>query len=198
MNPTFDAFLRSWPFEPWLLASLLLTAGVYLRGWLALHRRDARRWPCSRPVAFGAGLSALFLALASPIEPFASLLAASPHAAACVADDGRAAAALAGRSAVPACCWGCRDRSAPTGSPRSFAGRCFVEPSRRLTHPVSAWLLFTAATWFWHLPPIYELALRSDGWHYLQHVCFLGTALVVLVSRRSGRIRAGRAGRPGC
>ena len=74
MNPTFDAFLRSWPFEPWFLASLLLTAGVYLRGWLALHRRDERRWPCSQPVAFGAGLSALFLALASPIEPFTSLL----------------------------------------------------------------------------------------------------------------------------
>ena len=41
-----------------------------------------------------------------------------------------------------------------------------------------AWLLFTAATWFWHFPPIYELALRSDGWHYLQHICFLGTALL--------------------
>ena len=41
-----------------------------------------------------------------------------------------------------------------------------------------AWLLFTAATWIWHLPPIYELALASDGWHYLQHVCFLGTALL--------------------
>ena len=74
MSPTFDAFLRSWPFEPWVLASLLLTAGVYLRGWLALHRRDARRWPRGQPVAFGAGLSALFLALASPIEPFTSLL----------------------------------------------------------------------------------------------------------------------------
>ena len=25
---------------------------------------------------------------------------------------------------------------------------------------------------------VYELALRSDGWHYLQHACFLGTALL--------------------
>ena len=23
MDPTFDAFLRSWPFEPWFLISLL-------------------------------------------------------------------------------------------------------------------------------------------------------------------------------
>src|SRR4051794_24694470 len=74
MSPTFDAFLRSWPSVPWVLGSLLLTAGVYLRGWLALRRRDERRWPRSRPVAFGAGLSAIFLALASPIEPFTALL----------------------------------------------------------------------------------------------------------------------------
>ena len=58
MNPMFDAFLRSWPLEPWVLASLSLTAGVYLRGWLSLHRRDPRRWPCSQPVAFAAGFCA--------------------------------------------------------------------------------------------------------------------------------------------
>ncbi len=52
MNPTFDAFLRSWPFEPWLLVSLLLAAGIYLRGWLVLHRRDARRWSRGQLVAF--------------------------------------------------------------------------------------------------------------------------------------------------
>src|SRR5207253_3739930 len=38
--------------------------------------------------------------------------------------------------------------------------------------------LFVAATWFWHVPAVYDLALRSDGWHYLQHACFLGTALL--------------------
>ena len=47
-----------------------------------------------------------------------------------------------------------------------------------LTHPLSAWLLFAAATWIWHLPRAYELALNSDGWHYLQHGCFLLTGLL--------------------
>ena len=42
MDPTFDAFLRSWPFDPWMLFALLATAGLYLRGWLVLHRRDAQ------------------------------------------------------------------------------------------------------------------------------------------------------------
>src|SRR5262249_30550512 len=48
----------------------------------------------------------------------------------------------------------------------------------RLTHPLTALLLFLAATWFWHVPPVYDLALRSSSWHYLQHVCFLGAALL--------------------
>jgi len=47
-----------------------------------------------------------------------------------------------------------------------------------LTHPVPALLLFTGATVVWHLPPIYGLALGSNGWHYLQHICFFGTALL--------------------
>ena len=33
MSPTADAFLRSWPFEPWLDAALLLAAAIYLNGW---------------------------------------------------------------------------------------------------------------------------------------------------------------------
>src|SRR5262249_37454069 len=48
----------------------------------------------------------------------------------------------------------------------------------RLTHPLSAWLVFVVVTWFWHLPSLYDLALRSDGWHYVQHVSFLASALV--------------------
>src|SRR5260370_27300317 len=48
----------------------------------------------------------------------------------------------------------------------------------RVTAPVRALVLFTAPTWLWHLPPIYEFALASNAWHYLQHICFLGTALL--------------------
>ena len=73
MSPTLDAALRSWPAAPWLLAALLLTAGVYLRGWFLLGRRDPRRWHDGRPAAFLGGLAAIYLALASPIEPFSAL-----------------------------------------------------------------------------------------------------------------------------
>jgi cytochrome c oxidase assembly factor CtaG/polyferredoxin len=177
MSPAFDAFLRSWPFEPWVLASLLLATGVYLRGWLALHRRDERRWPRSQPVVFGAGLAALFLALASPIEPFTSLLL-QVHMLQHV---------LLMMIAPPLLWLGAPLFPFLLGLPRPIL-RYWVAPILRwhlirqaleaVTHPVPAWLLFTSATWFWHLPPIYEVALASSGWHFLQHFCFLGTALL--------------------
>ena len=199
MNPTLDAFLRSWPFEPWLLASLLLTAGVYLRGWLALHRRDPARWPCGQPVAFLGGLAALFLALASPIEPFAVVAAASPHGAAPAAHDGRAAACSGWVRRCSPCSGGCRGRSARTGSaPLLSAAVACVERSRSLTHPLPAWLLFVGG----HL-----VLARPAGLRARPCARTAGTICSTSVSsarrccsgiRSSGRIPAGRAGRPGC
>jgi cytochrome c oxidase assembly factor CtaG/ferredoxin len=156
---------------------LILPSAIYLRGWLALHRRDERRWPRSQPFAFGAGISAIFLALASPIEPFTSLLL-QVHMLQHV---------LLMMIAPPLIWLGAPVFPVLLGLPRPIR-KYWVAPLFRwhflrrifeiLTHPVPAWLLFTAATWFWHLPPIYELALASDRWHYLQHICFLGTALL--------------------
>src|SRR5690349_23029144 len=74
MSSTLDAFVRSWPNEPWLVASLLLSAGFYFRGWNILRRREPRRWNGWRLASFLGGLTAIFLALASPLEPFATLL----------------------------------------------------------------------------------------------------------------------------
>ncbi|HEV3340472.1 MAG TPA: cytochrome c oxidase assembly protein [Pirellulales bacterium] len=177
MSPTLAACLRSWPFDPWLLASLLLAAGVYLRGWLVLRRRDRTRWHGGRPAAFLGGLAAIYLALASPLEPFAGLLL-QVHMV----------QHLLLMMAAPPLLWlGTPLFPLLRGLPRSvrmfwFAPLLSAPPLRRffgrLTHPLAALALFVAATWAWHAPPVYDLALRSNGWHYLQHACFLGTALV--------------------
>jgi cytochrome c oxidase assembly factor CtaG len=172
-----DAFLRSWPFEPWLLLALGLTAAVYLRGWRALRRRAAQRWHAGRPAAFLGGLLCLFIALASPVEPFAALLLQVhmlQH--------------LLLMMAAPPLLWlGAPLLPLLRGLPRPlrthWAAPLLRSPVLRslfgwLTQPVPAWLLFVAATWLWHVPAVYEVALRSPGWHYLQHFCFLATALL--------------------
>jgi cytochrome c oxidase assembly factor CtaG len=177
MSPTLDAFLRSWPFDPWLLLSLSVTGAIYLRGWLALRRRDPWRWHGGPLAAFLGGLACLFLALASPIEPFAGLLL-SVHML----------QHLLLMMVAPPLLW----LGAPLfpllrGLPRAvrvyWAAPLLASPALRrlfggLTNPLAALPVFVAATWLWHLPAVYDLALRSGGWHYLQHACFLGAALL--------------------
>ena len=177
MSPILDAFLRSWPFDPWLLTSLLLTAAIYVRGWMHLRGRGARHWSSGQLAAFLGGLAAIFLALGSPIEPFSALFLQVhmlQH--------------LLLMMVAPPLLW--------LGTPMFPLLRGIPRPIRvywigpffrsvrlrhfftRLTHPFMALPLFVGATWFWHIPALYEIALRSPGWHYLQHVCFLATALL--------------------
>jgi cytochrome c oxidase assembly factor CtaG len=177
MSPALDAFLRSWPLAPGLLAVLGLCAGIYLRGWLALRRQNPRRWRVGRLIAFLGGLAVIYLALASPIEPFAALLLQVhmlQH--------------MLLMMAAPPLVW--------LGAPLSPLLRGLPQPVRtywvapllrsptlraffaRLTHPGVALPLFVTTTWLWHAPAAYELALRSSGWHYFQHTCFLVTGLL--------------------
>ncbi len=185
MSLTLDAFLCSWPFDPWLLVALALSGAIYFRGWLCLHRRDGGRTPGphatrlakGRLCAFLAGLATIYVALASPIEPFASLLL-QVHMV----------QHLLLLMAAPPLLWlGAPMLPLLRGLPRPIRTYWIAPLFRstflrtlfgRLTHPAVALIVFTAASWGWHVPALYDLALRSPGWHYLQHACFLGAGLL--------------------
>jgi len=177
MSPALDGFLRSWPVEPWLDLALLLPALIYLRGWLVLHRRDPRTWHGGRLACFMAGLATLFLALASPIEPFAALLLQA-----------HMVQHLLFMMVAPPLIWlGAPFLPIVRGVPPAVRTYWIVPLVRsktlrrlfgRLTHPVWALPIFVGVTWLWHAPPVYEIALRSSGWHSLQHLSFLGSALL--------------------
>jgi cytochrome c oxidase assembly factor CtaG len=157
--------------------ALLVTAGLYGRGWLVLHRRNPERWHAGQLCAFWGGLAVIGLALMSPIEPFAALLLQVhmlQH--------------LLLMMAAPPLLWlGAPLFPVLRGLPRPVRTYWVAPPFRsaalraffaRLTHPVVALPIFTAVTWLWHTPAAYELALRSGGWHFLQHLCFLGAGLL--------------------
>jgi putative membrane protein len=71
------------------------------------------------------------------------------------------------------------------GMPR-FIIRGFVGPLLRLRvlrqighglfHPATGWLALNLAYLGWHIPAAYELALRSDAWHEVEHACFFSTS----------------------
>jgi cytochrome c oxidase assembly factor CtaG len=60
---------------------------------------------------------------------------------------------------------------------RVLAAKPLRQVGELLADPRVAWGLFVAAFWIWHLPAMYDLALRSDAWHHVEHACFFLTAL---------------------
>jgi cytochrome c oxidase assembly factor CtaG len=65
---------------------------------------------------------------------------------------------------------------------------------RLLTLPSFAWMIHAVAIWAWHAPSLYQATLGSEAVHTLQHVSFLGTALLFWWALLRGR--EGRLGRP--
>jgi cytochrome c oxidase assembly factor CtaG/ferredoxin len=148
-----------------------------LRGWRLLYRRDPTRWHVGRPFVFFGGLVAVFLAVASPIDPFAALLLQVhmlQH--------------LLLMMVAPPLIW--------LGWPLFPLLRGLPEPIRTywvapflrwrairntfaiLTHPFVAWPLYVGTTWLWHTPRGYELGLSQRYWHVFEHACFVASALL--------------------
>jgi len=48
----------------------------------------------------------------------------------------------------------------------------------RLASPISTFVVFVSVLWFWHIPFIYEMAQESEAVHALEHLSFIGAALV--------------------
>ena len=159
------------------MVSLLLAATTYMRGWWQLHRRLPRRFALWRLVAFQAGLFTLFLALSSPLHELAERLLQFhmvQHLALMMVVP---LLLLLGAPILPLL----RGLPRPVlqrGLSYVFASASLQCLGRFLTHPVVCLLAFTVSNVAWHLPGPYELALRSEFWHDVQHICFLSTGLL--------------------
>jgi cytochrome c oxidase assembly factor CtaG len=67
---------------------------------------------------------------------------------------------------------------------------------RVLTSPPTAFCLYGAALWMWHLPALYDAALAHESIHTVQHLCFFGTAGLFwwgILHGRHGRLGYGAA-----
>jgi len=166
----------SWGVEPSVAVPLGLAAAIYARGWLSLHCRAPHRFGIGRLAAFFAGLAALAVALASPLHALGAVLLQAHMAQHLLLMMVAPPLLLLGAPLLPIL----------KGLPRRLV-RAWLVPllvwspvvrlGQAMVYPAVAWVLFVGSTWAWHMPPLYERALASHGWHYMQHACFLGTAL---------------------
>jgi cytochrome c oxidase assembly factor CtaG len=47
-----------------------------------------------------------------------------------------------------------------------------------ITDPAIGWLAAALALIAWHIPAVFELSLRSDGWHKFEHATFFGAGIL--------------------
>lgn len=183
---TIMALLTDWLSDP---APIVITlVGVLLAGYLYWRgARYAQRTGIGRPVAalqavaFGSGLVMLFVAIGSPFDALADRSLAAhmlQHALLILIV---APLLLLGEPfwriwrALPVD-W--RREGLRWLLQRRRARRVWSALEAIARRPVATLLLFLGVFLLWHLPTLYQLALRSEWVHAFEHLCFLGVALL--------------------
>ena len=171
--PTFPGILLEWRPEPILLAALAAAAIT----WLFLVRRvsaqhSANPHPAWRSACFLGGLAILAIALTSPIEAYEGELFSVHMLQHMLLELVAAPLLLLGAPATLAL---------RVASP-SVRGRLLAVLHSRalsvLSFPLLAWVLFAAVNWGWHFSALYDQALETPWLHDVQHLTFLGAALL--------------------
>jgi len=177
LNSALAELLRSTsiPLLPALATGC--TAWLYLRGFRVLHARAPARFPAWRRGAFLVGLALFLAAIASPLDALSGLFL-----------EAHMLQHLLLGVCVPPLLWlGAPLAPLLRGLPADFRkhglGPFLAWPAlqrglRWLVHPAVAWFAYFLITWLWHLPVLYDLALRSQGWHDVEHFSFLAAGLL--------------------
>jgi cytochrome c oxidase assembly factor CtaG len=186
----------AWTFEPVVVALLLVSAGLYVRG-------VARLWAASeigsgvqvwRVLSFAMGWLALVVALVSPLHALGSALFSAHMVQHEILISIAAPLLILGRPVIPLVWAFPRKARRPLGEIARMDGLHGVWMV--LATPSVAFALHAIALWAWHLPAAYQAALRTDLTHSLQHASFVLTALLfwwtILGTSRGGMAR-GRA-----
>lgn len=137
--------------------------------------RDAR--DNTRLAAFMGGLFAIFLATESPLDAFDNLSLAAHMVQHLLLMMIAPPLLLIGDPLVPLL-RGLPKNWVKEGIAPFLRWRLLQNVFHGLTFPPVAWLLFTLSTILWHVPALYELALRSPNWHSAEHACFLWTGVL--------------------
>jgi putative membrane protein len=177
MGSAIQAAFESWSLPLSSTSVLVLMAWIYWRGWSHLRHVLPEIISLNQFAAFMGGLFSLWIAIASPLAELDDrlltvhmlqhtlLLAVVPPLI------------LLGAPAMPFL----------HGLPRFLVRRPVAWllrwwPAQRigrvLTHPAFGWFSATTMLAAWHFPSPFQLALRSEFWHALEHICFLTTAIL--------------------
>jgi cytochrome c oxidase assembly factor CtaG len=163
--------VRAWSFEPLVVMGLLLTGGLFVVG---LWRRGSKR--IGEPIWFACGWLALVVALVSPMHAWGRVLFSAhmtQHEVLMLV----AAPLLVLSRPIVLFLW-----AFPVQWSRRIGNVAKIgwvsSAWRFLTIPVVAWLVHAIALWVWHAPVLFDAVQQNEWVHTLQHISFLGSALL--------------------
>ena len=177
MSPELHRGLDSWSLPIPVTIVLIVVALVYLRGWHQLRNSLPHVLPAWRLGAFMAGLFSLWAAVGSPVAVLDHQLLTLHMVQHLLLMTVAAPLILMGAPvitlvyALPQRFVPIVLRPLPRCPPVHWIGRI-------VTHPVFCWLASTAAVIGWHIPALFALGMRSEGWHLIEHASFLAAGLL--------------------
>ena len=177
MSPAVQDIFNDWSLPVWLTASIVHTAIIYLRGWLAIRKTRPEQFRSRRPASFLTGLTVLWLAIGSPMDGFADALLSAHMIEHLLLMSVVPPLLLYGLPVVPLL------RGLPSPMRRTVLGPLIRTKALRgifhwLVTPIVAWLAMNIAFIGWHVPGAYDFALEHENWHAVEHLCFLFSSLL--------------------
>jgi cytochrome c oxidase assembly factor CtaG len=168
----------TWTLDPWVILPLALSAGLYGIGAARLWRRAGRGHGVKlwQMLCFASGWALLAVALVSPLHWLGERLFVAHMIEHEILMAVGAPLMMAAQPAATML-W------AFPRSARRWIGALVRSPAmirtwRHAMNPAVATALHGVALWIWHVPVLYEMALRMPRVHWLQHLSFLLTALL--------------------
>jgi putative membrane protein len=186
---------RAWSFDPLVLVAAAVALAFFVQGWRRLHARRPDLAPWTRIPIFCTGVAIVVLGIVSPLDTIAEEYLQSAHMLqhVLIADLGVALALVAVRGPLsffflP------RDLVAPLA--RAQALRRTLSFLLRPRVAVPLWVGVLVA---WHVPALYEAALRHPAVHRVEHLSFVlvGALVWTLLIDPSGHRRLTVNGRIG-
>jgi len=186
----------AWSWETGIVLPLIAMAVLYAVGTWRIRKRNQKRTVINgwQLTSFWIGWLTLVLALDSPLHKLGEVLFSAhmtQHELLMVVAAPLIAFSkplIAGLFALPEL-WRVRIGALTKTS-------WFSAGWSRLSAPLTVWCLHGSTIWAWHIPFLYQATLDNEAVHALQHICFLGTALLfwwTLVHGRYGRLGYGVA-----
>ncbi len=175
----------TWSFEPAVLLGVLIAGAVYLRWWRAARASDQPHPPgVGRLALFAGGVVAILVALVSPIDVLGEQLMVMHMVQHILLLDIAPILLILGLTKVLL-------------RPATRRLQLVERRAGFVAHPAFAVLAYAGFMWLWHIPAMYDLALRHSNIHTLEHACFFAAGTLYwwhLASPIRSRMRLGGMG----